>query len=117
MYNTRKLTSFHKKKELLHLVSLDLNPPFKHAGLVSVRPGKLNKTLINGKSPHARCNLVHIQFSDSGVPSNALSTADACCTFSGISNSGIFIVTTPPGEGLIGTTQYCRQLMVCPGYL
>ena len=55
MYNTPKLTSFHKKKELLHLVSLDLNPPFKHAGLVSVRPGKLNKTLINGKSPHARC--------------------------------------------------------------
>ena len=25
MYNTRKLTSFHKKKELLHLVNLDLN--------------------------------------------------------------------------------------------
>ena len=26
MYNTRKLTSFHKKKELIHLVDLDLNP-------------------------------------------------------------------------------------------
>ena len=26
MYKTRKLTSFHKKKELLHLVDLDLNP-------------------------------------------------------------------------------------------
>ena len=26
MYNTRKLTSFHKKKGLLHLVDLDLNP-------------------------------------------------------------------------------------------
>lgn len=62
-------------------------------------------------------NLVHIQFSDSGVPSNALSTGNACCTFSGISNSGIFMVTTTPGEGLIGTTQYCRQLMVFPGYL
>ena len=56
MYKTRKLTSFHKKKELLHLVDLDLNPPFKHAGLVSVRLpvrlpvrlGTLNKTLING---------------------------------------------------------------------
>ena len=46
-------------KELLHLVDIDLNPPFKHAGLVSVRLpvklpvrlpvrlGKLNKTLIN----------------------------------------------------------------------
>ena len=52
MYNTGKITSFHKKKELLHLVDLDLNPLFKHAGLVSVRLpvrlGKLNKTLING---------------------------------------------------------------------
>ena len=55
MYKTRKLTSFHKKKELLHLVDLDLNPPCKHADLVSVRLpiplpvrlGKLNKTLIN----------------------------------------------------------------------
>ena len=55
MYNTRKLTSFHKKKELLHLVDLDLNPPFKHADLVSVRLPiklpvrleKLHKTLIN----------------------------------------------------------------------
>ena len=55
MYKTRKLTSFHKKKELLHLVDLDLNPPFKHADLVSVRLPiklpvrleKLNKTLIN----------------------------------------------------------------------
>ena len=26
MYNTRKLTSFHKKKALLLLVDLDLNP-------------------------------------------------------------------------------------------
>ena len=45
-------TSFHRKNELLHLVDLDLNPPFKHAGLVSVRlpvrPGKLNKTRITG---------------------------------------------------------------------
>ena len=57
MYNARKLTSFHKKKELLRLVDLDLDPTFKHAGLVSVRLsvrlpvrlGKLNKTLINGK--------------------------------------------------------------------
>ena len=53
MYNTRKLTSFHKKKELLKLVDLDLNPLIKHAGLVPVRPpvrlGKRNKTLINGK--------------------------------------------------------------------
>ena len=32
MYNTRKLTSFHKKKEMLHLIDLDLNPPFKHQG-------------------------------------------------------------------------------------
>ena len=52
MYKTRKLTSIQKKKELLHLVDLDRNPPFKHAGLVSVRLPvrlkKLNKTLING---------------------------------------------------------------------
>ena len=57
MYNAPKLTSFHKKNELLHLVDLDLDPTFKRAGLVSVRLsvrllvrlGKLNKTLINGK--------------------------------------------------------------------
>ena len=52
MYKTRKLTSFHKKKELLHLVVLDLNTPIKYVGLVSVRLpvslGKLNKTQING---------------------------------------------------------------------
>ena len=50
MYNTRKLTSFHKKKELLKLVDL---PTIKHAGLVPERPPvrlrKRNKTLINGK--------------------------------------------------------------------
>jgi len=37
--------SVHKKKELLQLVDLDLNPPVKHAGLVPVRLGKLNKTV------------------------------------------------------------------------
>ena len=37
-----------KKKELLQLVDLDLNPPNKQAGLVPVRLGKLNKTVING---------------------------------------------------------------------
>ena len=38
MYKTRKLTSFHKKKELLHLVDLDL--------LVSVRlPVSLRKLI------------------------------------------------------------------------
>ena len=60
MYNTRKKkTNFHKKREPLHLIDIDLNPPFKHANLVSVRLlvklpvrlpvrlGKLNKTLIN----------------------------------------------------------------------
>ena len=45
MYKTRKVTSFHNKKELLHLVDLDLNHPFKHAGLVSVRlPVRLGET-------------------------------------------------------------------------
>ena len=47
MYKTRKLTSFHKKKELLHLVDLDLNPHLiKQAGLVSVRlPVSLRKLI------------------------------------------------------------------------
>ena len=45
-------TSFRKKKELVQLADLDLNPPIEHAGLVSVRLpvrlGKLNKALVNG---------------------------------------------------------------------
>ena len=46
MYNTRKLASSQKKKLVLQMVALDLNPPIKHAGLVPVSLGKLiNKTL------------------------------------------------------------------------
>ena len=37
-----------QKRDLLQLVDLDLSPPKKHAGLVPVRLGKFNKTLING---------------------------------------------------------------------
>ena len=44
----RSTEAKQKKKELLQLVDLDLNPPNKQAGLVPVRLGKLNKTLING---------------------------------------------------------------------
>ena len=41
-------TEAKQKEKLLQLVDLDLNPPKKHAGLVPVRLGKFNKTLING---------------------------------------------------------------------
>ena len=45
--NTVGAQRLSKKKKLLQLVDLDLNPPNKHAGLVPVRPGKFNKTVIN----------------------------------------------------------------------
>ena len=41
-------TEAKQKRDLLQLVDLDLSPPKKHAGLVPVRLGKFNKTLING---------------------------------------------------------------------
>ena len=37
MYNTRKLAFTKRKKLVLQMVTLDLNPPVKHAGLVPVR--------------------------------------------------------------------------------
>ena len=40
-------TEAKQKKKLLQLVDLDLNPANKHAGLVPVRLGKFNKTVIN----------------------------------------------------------------------
>ena len=43
----RSTEAKQKEKKLLQLVDLDLNPPNKHAGLVSVRLGKFNKTVIN----------------------------------------------------------------------
>ena len=57
MYNTRKLASSQKKKLVLQMVALDLNPPIKHAGLVPVSLGKLiNKTLTtdNWHREHGR---------------------------------------------------------------
>ena len=36
-----------KKKKLLQLVDLDLNPANKHAGIVPVTLGKFNTTVIN----------------------------------------------------------------------
>ena len=46
--NTVGAQSLSKKKELPQLVDLDLNPLKKHTGLMPVRLGKFNKTLING---------------------------------------------------------------------
>ena len=40
--NTVRAQRLSKKKELLQLVNLDLNPPNKQAGLVPVRLGELN---------------------------------------------------------------------------
>ena len=45
--NTVGAKRLSKKKKLLQLVDLELNPPNKHAGLVPVRLGKFNKTLTN----------------------------------------------------------------------
>ena len=41
MYNTRKLPFTKKKKLVLQMVALDMNPPVKQAGLAPVRLGKL----------------------------------------------------------------------------
>ena len=46
--NTVGAQRLSKKKELPQLVDLDLNPLKKHTGLMPVRLGKFNKTLING---------------------------------------------------------------------
>ena len=47
--NTIGAQRLSKKKELLQLVDLKLNPPNKHASIVPVRLGKLNKTMMNGQ--------------------------------------------------------------------
>ena len=44
----RSTEAKQKERTLPQLVDLDLNPPKKQAGLVPVRVGKFNKTLING---------------------------------------------------------------------
>ena len=45
--NTVGAQRLSKKKKLLQLVDVDLNPPNKHVGLVPVRLGKFNKTVVN----------------------------------------------------------------------
>ena len=47
MYNTRKLAFTKRKKLVLQMAALELNPPIKHAGLVPDRLPVIQGKLTN----------------------------------------------------------------------